>query len=94
MKLVTSSVNLLQKHESEELENKAITKIKATDGHKKASKNADYISQCSFLLDFIKLHLYTEKGFCEILIHILHKGKGLLKLFFFNISSFCEKKQR
>lgn len=79
---VSSFVNLLQKHGSEEVENKAITKRKAKDGYKKASKNADYISQCLFLLDSIKLHLYTQEGSCEILIQILHKGKGLVKLFY------------
>lgn len=82
IQLVSSCVNLLQKHESEEVENKTITKIKVKDGHKKPSKNTDYISQCLFLLDFIKLHPYTQEGFCNILIEILHNGKGLLKLFY------------
>lgn len=53
---VISSVNLLQKHGSQEVENSAITKNKSKEWTQKASKNADYISQCLFLLDFTKLH--------------------------------------
>lgn len=82
IQIVINSDNLLQKHGSEEVENSAITKNKSKEWTQKARKNADYIFQCLFLLDFIKLHLYTQEGFYEILIQILHIGKGLLKLFF------------